>query len=139
MGVIEKTSEAARRSWGEFLDQANSGQLVTVLRRGRRMLDARSHTAYLACREVLAGPEGDPVRIASATDPSTKTILATAKLIVVSSDVAKDIWHPIQVWVAGGGHAILERYGAEAAVLTPPDWAPQTAAPPAATDTPDAR
>jgi len=103
------------------------------------MLNARSHSAYLAYREVLPGPEGEPVRIASATDPAIKKILATATLIVVSSDVAKDIWHPIQVWVAGGGHAILERYGDEAAVLTPPNWAPDTAAPPATTDTPDAQ
>ncbi len=118
-GVIEMTSEEARRAWSEFLDRTEAGQPVTVSYRGRPRLVAHPHARYVDYRRTVDGPQGEPVRVTSAEDAAW----TTTKFIVVESGLAKDIWRRVQTWVVAGGHAIIDRHGANTAVLTPVTWA----------------
>lgn len=117
------TSEGARRSWSEFLDRVESGQVVTVSRRNRAMLAAMPWPRYADHRAATDAAMGEPVRVNAVDDGDVQPDWWTASLIVVESGVAKDSWRRLQVWVEAGGHAIIERYGRRSAVLTPVDWA----------------
>lgn len=126
------TSEGVRRSWSEFVDRAEAGQVVTVSRRNRAKLAAVPWVRYAEHRAATDAAMGEPVRVDKIHDGDAQPNWWNATLIVIESGVAKDSWRRLQVWVEAGGHAIIERYGHRSAVLTPVDWAQNL---PAATDT----
>lgn len=115
------TSQRVRRSWSEFLDRIEAGQMVAVSRRGRAKLAALPWPRY-AEQRATGEAIGEPVRVSAVDDGDAQPSWWTAPLIVVESAVAKEEWRRLQVWVEAGGHAIIERYGRRSAVLTPVDW-----------------
>ncbi|WP_370973883.1 hypothetical protein [Amycolatopsis sp. cg9] len=117
------TSEGVRRAWSEFLDQIETGQAVTVSHRGRAKLVAMPWPRYAEHRAETGAAMGEPARVSAADVGDAQPSWWTASLVVVESGVAKDAWRRLQVWVAAGGHAIVERYGRRLAVLTPVSWA----------------
>ncbi|MFI6029449.1 hypothetical protein [Amycolatopsis magusensis] len=122
------TSEGVRRCWSEFLDRAETGQVVIVSRRGRTKLAAVPWPRYVEHHAATDTAVSEPVRVSAADDGDAQPIWWTASLVVVESGVAKDAWRRLQVWVEAGGHAIVERYGCRLAVLTPVSWAQNLAA-----------
>lgn len=122
------TSQRVRRSWSEFLDRIEAGQMVAVSRRGRAKLAALPWPHYAEHRAATNGAIGEPMRVSAVDDGNAQPRWWKAPLIVVESAVAKEEWRRLQVWVEAGGHAIIERYGRRSAVLTPVDWAEKVAA-----------
>lgn len=117
------TSQHVRRSWSEFLDRVEAGQMVAVSRRGRAKLAALPWPRYAQHHAAAEQAVGEPARVSADDDGDAQPSWWGAPLIVVDSAVAKEEWRRLQVWVEAGGHAIIERYGRRSAVLTPVDWA----------------